>query len=51
MGTIVSDFFISLDGVVESPDHWHFPYFSSIHRLIGVEGLASPPERPPELGQ
>lgn len=27
MGTIVSNFFISLDGVVESPDKWHFPYF------------------------
>jgi dihydrofolate reductase len=28
MGTIVSNFFISLDGVVESPDQWHFPYFN-----------------------
>lgn len=27
MGSIVSSFFISLDGVVESPDQWHFPYF------------------------
>ncbi|MGD9572850.1 MAG: dihydrofolate reductase family protein [Thermoleophilia bacterium] len=27
MGEIVSSFFISLDGVVESPDQWHFPYF------------------------
>jgi dihydrofolate reductase len=25
---IVSNFFISLDGVVESPEQWHFPYFS-----------------------
>jgi dihydrofolate reductase len=24
---IKSNFFISLDGVVESPDQWHFPYF------------------------
>jgi dihydrofolate reductase len=24
---ITSYFFISLDGVVESPDKWHFPYF------------------------
>jgi len=24
---IKSHFFISLDGVVESPDQWHFPYF------------------------
>jgi len=28
MGTITSNFFISLDGVVESPDQWHFPYFN-----------------------
>ena len=27
MGKIKSNFFISLDGVVESPDKWHFPYF------------------------
>lgn len=27
MGKIVSCFFISLDGVVEAPDQWHFPYF------------------------
>jgi dihydrofolate reductase len=26
MRTIKSYFFISLDGVVESPDQWHFPY-------------------------
>jgi dihydrofolate reductase len=24
---IKSNFFISLDGVVEAPDQWHFPYF------------------------
>lgn len=28
MGTIKSGLFISLDGVVESPDSWHFPYFN-----------------------
>jgi dihydrofolate reductase len=28
MGKIVSNFYISLDGVVESPEHWHFPYFN-----------------------
>jgi len=27
MGRIISNFFMSLDGVVESPDQWHFPYF------------------------
>lgn len=28
MGKIISSFFISLDGVVESPDKWHFPYWN-----------------------
>ena len=28
MRKIVSGLFISLDGVVESPDQWHFPYFN-----------------------
>ncbi len=28
MGKIVSNFFIALDGVVEAPDQWHFPYFN-----------------------
>ena len=27
MGRIVSNFFISFDGVVEAPNEWHFPYF------------------------
>lgn len=28
MRKIVASFFMSLDGVVEAPDQWHFPYFS-----------------------
>lgn len=28
MAKIVSNFFMSLDGVVESPHQWHFPYFN-----------------------
>lgn len=28
MGKIISNFFIALDGVVEAPDEWHFPYFN-----------------------
>lgn len=28
MGKITSGLFISLDGVVEAPDQWHFPYFN-----------------------
>lgn len=27
MGKIISNFFMSLDGVVEAPNEWHFPYF------------------------
>jgi dihydrofolate reductase len=27
MATIISTLFISLDGVVEPDEHWHFPYF------------------------
>src|SRR6266511_290329 len=28
MRKVKANFFISLDGVVESPDKWHFPYFN-----------------------
>ena len=28
MRKIVAGLFISLDGVVEAPDQWHFPYFN-----------------------
>lgn len=28
MGSITSSLFISLDGVTEAPDTWHFPYFN-----------------------
>ncbi len=28
MRKIKAQLFISLDGVVEAPDHWHFPYFN-----------------------
>lgn len=28
MRTIAAGLFISLDGVVEAPDQWHFPYFN-----------------------
>ncbi|MFI6183766.1 dihydrofolate reductase family protein [Nonomuraea sp. NPDC051191] len=27
MSTIVSQLFVSLDGVVEAPEQWHFPYY------------------------
>jgi dihydrofolate reductase len=37
---IVSNFFISLDGVVESPDKWHFPYFDDAMGAIVGAGFA-----------
>ena len=36
MARIVSNFFISMDGVVERPDQWHFPYFDDeMGRIVG----------------
>ena len=39
MGKLVSNFFISLDGVVESPDKWHFPYFDDEMGAIIGRGM------------
>jgi len=41
MGKIVSNFFISLDGVVESPHEWHFPYFDDAMGAVMERGLQS----------
>jgi dihydrofolate reductase len=41
MGKIVSNFFISLDGVVEAPDKWHFPYFDDAMGAIVGEGMST----------
>jgi dihydrofolate reductase len=36
MARIVSNFFISLDGVVEAPNEWHFPYFDdAMGKVVG----------------
>jgi len=36
VGRIVSSFFIALDGVVEAPNEWHFPYFDdAMGRVVG----------------
>jgi dihydrofolate reductase len=36
MRKIVAGMFISLDGVVEAPDQWHFPYFDeNMGRAVG----------------
>ncbi len=39
MGRIVSNFFISLDGVTESPDKWHFSYFDDEMGAVIEEGV------------
>ncbi len=39
MGKIVSNFFIALDGVVESPEKWHFPYFNDEMGAAVEEGM------------
>ena len=39
MGRIVSNFFISLDGVVEAPDKWHFPYFDDEMGAVIGKGM------------
>ncbi|MBA2327164.1 MAG: dihydrofolate reductase family protein [Actinobacteria bacterium] len=41
MGKIVSNFFISLDGVVEAPDQWHFPYFNDEMGAAVDEGTST----------
>jgi hypothetical protein len=44
MRKIKSNFFISLDGVVESPDEWHFPYFNDqMGAAIGAGAATSAP--------
>lgn len=41
MRKIKSYFFISLDGVVESPDRWHFPYFDDEMGAAVAAGFAT----------
>ena len=41
MRRIKSYFFISLDGVVESPDEWHFPYFDDEMGEVVGAGFAT----------
>ena len=41
MGKIVSNFFISLDGVVEAPHEWHFPYFNDEMGAVVGKGMES----------
>lgn len=39
MAKIIANFFISLDGVVESPDQWHFPYWNDEMGAVIQAGL------------
>ncbi len=41
MRRIVSNFFISLDGVVQAPNEWHFPYFSDAMGEVVSAGMGS----------
>jgi dihydrofolate reductase len=41
MRKVVANFFISLDGVVERPDQWHFPYFNDEMGQAVGEGMAT----------
>jgi dihydrofolate reductase len=41
MRKIVANFFISLDGVVERPDQWHFPYFNDEMGEVVGSGMAA----------
>ena len=49
MRKLTASFFISLDGVVEAPQNWHFPYFNPFRRATrGLCGCA--PVRSTETG-
>jgi dihydrofolate reductase len=41
MRQLVSSFFISLDGVVEAPQTWHFPYFDDEMGAVVGEAIAA----------
>ena len=40
MGSITSSLFISLDGVIEAPETWHFPYFNNEMGAVVGEQMA-----------
>ncbi|WP_433248666.1 dihydrofolate reductase family protein [Streptosporangium sp. CA-135522] len=41
MPKIISNFFISVDGVIESPDQWHFPYWNDEMGAMVEAGMQS----------
>ena len=52
MGFIKSGLFISLDGVIEAPETWHFPYFDDQMGAVVGELMSEQRRhsaRPPDL--
>ena len=41
MRKLIASFFISLDGVVEAPQNWHFPYFNDEMGAVVGESMAA----------
>lgn len=41
MGSIKANLFISLDGVIEAPETWHFPYFNDEMGAVVGEQMAA----------
>lgn len=41
MSKVVASFFVSLDGVVEAPEQWHFPYFDGAMGAVIGDAIAS----------
>jgi dihydrofolate reductase len=41
MRKLIASFFISLDGVVEAPQNWHFPYFNDEMGAVVGEAVAA----------
>ena len=41
MRKLIASFFISLDGVVEAPQNWHFPYFNDEMGAVVGEAIAA----------
>jgi dihydrofolate reductase len=41
MRKVVASLFLSLDGVMESPESWHFPYFNDEMGAAIAEAMSS----------
>jgi hypothetical protein len=41
MRKVIAAEFLSLDGVMESPDQWHFPYFNDEMGRLNGEGFTA----------